>query len=86
MTVSDPGAGQQQGLACLGVRRWGENQTTPVVIDNRRACGTWSDHQQRGCIGIAWDSGRGASGLLHLTPDDALRLSDLLRAMAGAGR
>jgi hypothetical protein len=72
----------RETVALVGVRRWGEDETTPVVIDARAACGTWSDHRARGCIGIEIDNGRGASGLLHLTADDALRLADLLRAMA----
>lgn len=64
----------------IGVRRWGE-ENTPVVIDGRKACGTWSDHRRNGCIGIETGSG-GAYSLLHLTKQDALRLSDLLRALA----
>lgn len=66
----------------LGVRRWGEDDVTPVVIDTRAGCGDrWSDHFRKGCIGIAIRTGRG-EGLIHLTSADALRLSDLLRAMA----
>ena len=69
-------------LNVLGVRRWGEDDTTPVVLNPRRACGTWSDHRRYGCIGIEV-RGRGY-GLIHLTTAEALRLSDLLRAMAAA--
>lgn len=69
-------------LQVLGVRRWGEDEATPVVFDTRRACGTYSDHLQRGCMALLWNNGQGTSGVVHLTPDDALRLSDLLRAMA----
>ncbi|MFG3051836.1 hypothetical protein ACGFZP_12925 [Kitasatospora sp. NPDC048239] len=68
-------------LWLVGVRRWG-GENTPVVIDGRRTCGTWSGHQRAGCIGLALDNRRGLTGLLHLTIDDALRLSDLLRALA----
>jgi hypothetical protein len=81
--------GEQQDVATLqllGVRRWGENDATPVVTDSRKACGTHSDHLRRGCIGLLWDNGRGVSGTVHLTTDDALRLSDLLRAMAEVDR
>lgn len=70
----------------VGVRRWGEDDTTPVAIDSRTACGTYSDHFRNGCIALAWDDNRGTSGTLHLTSDDALRLSDLLRAIAEAPR
>lgn len=68
-------------LLSLTVRRWGEDEQTPVVLDDRKACGTASDHIQRGCIGLHL-AGGGVSGLVHLTTDEALRLSDLLRAMA----
>jgi hypothetical protein len=68
-------------LASLSVRRWGEDEGTPIVLDNRRACGTLSDHYTRGCIGLRIE-GPGMTQLVHLTTDEALRLSDLLRAMA----
>jgi hypothetical protein len=71
-------------LEIIGVRRWGEEDATPIAIDTRAACGTWSDHYRNGCIGIETRSGRGGSGLMHLTTTDALRLSDLLRALATA--
>jgi len=67
----------------LGVRRFGEDGLTPVVIDGKRVCGTVSDHIRNGCIGLEVTyPGRGGTGLFHLTSADALRLSDLLRAMA----
>lgn len=69
-------------LASLMVRRFGEDEATPIVLDNRRACGTVRDHYRRGCIGLVFEGG-GWSSLVHLTTDEALRLSDLLRAMAG---
>ena len=69
---------QPAPMQLLGVRRWGEDDGA------RPACGTWSTHVSRGCIGLEWENGRGASGLIHLTAEDALRLSDLLRAMADA--
>lgn len=68
-------------LKTLTVRRWGENDHTPVVLDARDVCGTWSDHFKRGCIGLALE-GQGMTSLVHLTTDEALRLADLLRAMA----
>jgi hypothetical protein len=77
---------ERQTVTLAGVRRWGEDETTPIAIDTRAACGTWSDHQQRGCIAVQLDNGRGTTSLVHLTTDDALRLSDLLRAMAGVTR
>lgn len=67
----------------LGVRRWGEHEVTPIVLDSRGVCGTFSDHLRKGCIGLAI-YGEGRSRLVHLTAADALRLSDLLRAMAAA--
>lgn len=76
-------------LLSLMVRRWGEDEATPIVLDDRQACGSYSDHLRHGCIGLAVEFG-GRSGLVHLTSDEALRLSDLLRAMAetnaGGGR
>lgn len=76
-TRSDP-------VEVLGVRRWGEDDVTPIVIDTRAGCGDrWSDHLRKGCIGMAIRTSRG-KGLIHLTSADALRLSDLLRAMAEA--
>lgn len=68
-------------LLSLMVRRFGEDNPTPVVIDDRRACGTFSDHLDRGCIGLQV-CGNGWHDLIHLTSDEALRLADLLRAMA----
>lgn len=65
----------------LGVRRWGEDEITPIVLDHRSACGTLSDHCRRGCIGIVTKRG-GSEGMIHLTTEEALRLSYLLRAMA----
>ena len=64
----------------IGVRRWGDdgNTTTPILIDPRArpsAC------RHAGCIGLEVRCG-GAYRLIHLTSADALRLSDLLRAMA----
>jgi len=69
-------------LEIIGVRRWGEDDVTPIAIDTRAACGAWSDHYRNGCIGIEIKSGRGGYGLMHLSTADALRLSDLLRALA----
>lgn len=69
-------------LQAMTVRRWGEESSTPIVLDPRRACGLFSDHRRRGCIALTWDDGRGRTGVWHLTTADALRLSDLLRAMA----
>jgi hypothetical protein len=71
-------ANQKPTAQLLGVRRWGEDITTPVVADTRHACnGECIGH---GCIGLEIRSGWYA--LVHLTSADALRLSDLLRAMA----
>lgn len=68
-------------LSVLVVRRFGEDQAAPIVLDDRKAtCGSASDCIRRGCIGLDI-SGRGGSRLVHLTSDEALRLSDLLRAM-----
>lgn len=73
-------------VSTVRVRRWLEDESTPVTLEttDRRACGTASDHVRKGCIALAWNNGRGTSGLFHLTTADALRLSDLLRAMADA--
>lgn len=76
---------QTVNLETMTVRRWGEEEDTPIVLDPRRACGLFSDHVRRGCITLTWSDGRGRSGIWHLTTADALRLSDLLRAMADAG-
>jgi hypothetical protein len=70
-------------LAVLEVRRWGDDDTTPIVLNDRRACGFYTNHLRRGCIGIHIEVG-GHTRLVHLTTDEALRLSDLLRAMASA--
>lgn len=65
----------------LRVCRWGEDPSTPVVLEPKRSCGTYSDHHRKGCIGLHV-SLMGVSRAVHLTTEDALRLSDLLRAMA----
>lgn len=65
----------------LSVGRWGEDDLTPVVIDGKGPCGTWSDHYDKGCIRLEVKL-MGASRLVHLTTEEALRLSDLLRAIA----
>lgn len=70
-------------LVSLHVRRWGDDEATPVVLDPRDVCGSYSDHVRNGCIGLRLEGG-GLSRLVHLTSSDALRLSDLLRAMAEA--
>jgi hypothetical protein len=72
-------------LANLEVRRWGEDEATPIVLNDRAACGRGSDHLRRGCIGL-YIHGNGSHQLVHLATDEALRLSDLLRAMADADR
>lgn len=70
-------------LTLLGVRRYSEpGQTTPIAVQGRRACGTFSDHVRTGCLGLSYTDQRGGYGLIHLTTADAIRLSDLLRAMA----
>lgn len=69
-------------LELLGVRRFGEDETTPVVIAGREPCGLFSDHIRLGCLGLSYTDRAGQYGLIHLTTDDALRLADLLRAMA----
>lgn len=76
-------ASEVRRLLTLAVRRFGDDELTPIVLDDRKACGTGSDHLERGCIGLHLEGG-GISGLVHLTTDEALRLSDLLRAMAEA--
>lgn len=68
-------------FASIGVRRFSEDGTTPIVVDHADACGTPGDHHAKGCIGLHVERG-GSSSLVHLTNDEALRLSDLLRAMA----
>lgn len=70
-------------LSALQVRRYGEDEMTPIVLDDRRICGLGSDHIRKGCIALHVE-GHGSSGLIHLTTVEALRLSDLLRAMADA--
>jgi len=73
---------EMRPLDLLGVRRYSEpGQTTPVTIDSRASCGLFSDHVRAGCIGLSYGDRRGGYGLIHLTGADALRLSDLLRAM-----
>ena len=70
-------------LTLLGVRRYSEpGQTTPITVQGAKACGLHSDHVRKGCIGLSYTDQRGGYGLIHLTTPDALRLSDLLRAMA----
>jgi hypothetical protein len=69
-------------LQGLTVRRFGDVESTPIMIDPKQVCGLFSDHHRLGCIALAWNDGRGRSGTWHLTTADALRLSDLLRAMA----
>ncbi len=70
-------------LTLLGVRRYSEpGETTPITVQSRHACGLFSDHVRRGCVGLSYTDQRGGYGLIHLTTADALRLSDLLRAMA----
>jgi hypothetical protein len=70
-------------LRLLGVRRYSEpGQTTPITVQGMHACGLYSDHVRNGCIGLSYTDQRGGYGLIHLTTEDALRLSDLLRAMA----
>jgi hypothetical protein len=70
-------------FATIHVRRFGEHERTPIVLNDRRACGHPSDHRRRGCIGLNIQGG-GSHQLVHLTSEEALRLSDLLRAMAQA--
>ena len=82
MSTTRPGETMSMDLAALTVRRWGEDEGTPIVLD-RNACGTFSDHYKRGCIGLRLE-GHGMTRLVHLTTYEALRLSDLLRAMASA--
>lgn len=76
-------AAQTRTLQLLGVRRYGEPDTTPIAIEGSASCGLFSDHVRNECIGLSHTDLRGAYGLIHLTTEDALRLSDLLRAMAG---
>jgi len=45
-------------LWIAGVRRWGEDGATPVVLDDRHSCGSVSDHIARGCIGIEVSTAR----------------------------
>lgn len=73
-------------LELLGVRRFGEAQTTPVVIDGREPCGLFSDHARLGCLGLSHTDRAGQYGLIHLTAADALRLADLLRAMSDTAK
>ncbi|MFI0900513.1 hypothetical protein [Streptomyces sp. NPDC020983] len=74
---------EERPLDILGVRRYSEpGQTTPIAIDGRDSCGTFSDHVRAECIGLSYTDRRGGYGLIHLTAQDALRLADLLRAMA----
>lgn len=78
----------QRGFNSLGVRRWGESSTTdevPIVIESKTVHGGSAGCTARGCIGLAVRGG-GLSRLVHLTTDEALRLSDLLRAMAESDR
>ncbi|TDD97603.1 hypothetical protein [Actinomadura rubrisoli] len=70
-------------FATIHVRRFGEHERIPIVLNDRGACGLPSDHRRRGCIGLNIQGG-GSHQLVHLTADEALRLSDLLRAMAEA--
>ena len=70
-------------LTLLGVRRYSEDgQTTPITVQSKHVCGVFSDHVRNGCLGLSYTDQRGGYGLIHLTTGDALRLSDLLRAMA----
>lgn len=72
-------------LDLLGVRRWSEpGETTPVAIEGRDACGLDSGHVRRGCLGLSYTDRAGGYGLIHLTPEDAARLADLLHAMTPA--
>lgn len=73
-------------LELLGVRRFGEDETTPVVIDGREPCGLFSDHARLGCLGLSYTDRAGQYGLIHLTAADALRLADLLRAMSDTAK
>ncbi|MGW7636125.1 hypothetical protein [Streptomyces decoyicus] len=80
---------QAHTLDLLGVRRFSEpGETTPIVIGGRDACGNGlpSDHIRQGCIGLSYTDRAGGYGLIHLTPDDAQRLADLLHAMASEER
>jgi len=70
-------------LTLLGVRRYSEpGETTPITVQSGHVCGVFSDHVRNGCLGLSYTDQRGGYGLIHLTTADALRLSDLLRAMA----
>lgn len=69
-------------LQAMTVRRFGEDESTPIVLDPKSACGLFSDHVRRGCIALTWNDGRGTSGTWHLTSADAARLADLLHAMS----
>ncbi|MGW2090385.1 hypothetical protein [Streptomyces sp. NPDC001880] len=75
---------ESRELELLGVRRFGEAEATPILIDGRRPCGLFSDHVRLGCLGLSYTDRAGQYGLIHLTTADALRLADLLRAMAAA--
>jgi hypothetical protein len=72
-------------LELLGVHRWGEEVPTPILLSDRTACGDWTDHHRNGCLAINVRLA-GKYRILHLTTDDALRLSDLLRAMASTNQ
>lgn len=65
----------------MAVRRYGEDDAVPIILNTKEACGYFTQHVRRGCISLAWNSGRGMSGSWHLTSDEAQRLADLLHAM-----
>jgi hypothetical protein len=74
-------------LSALSVRRWGEDDPAPIVLDDRDACSdTWSGHHAKGCIGMTVRLASGGEAFVHMTSDEALNLSDLLRAMVEADR
>lgn len=66
------------------VRRFGSDDTTVIALDGKQLCGLGGAHIDRGCIfmrfGDVHRNGRGVQ--VHATTQDALRLSDLLRALA----
>lgn len=66
----------------LGLRRVGAAFPVPVALSRRRECE--GSCEARGCLTLEVPVKGSRVAVLHVRPDDALRLSDALRAMVPA--
>lgn len=71
-------------VSLIEARRFGSDDNTVIALEGKTLCGDGGSHRENGCVFLRFgDEARNGRGIqVHATTADALRFSDLLRALA----